>query len=250
MAQLRPSPSIPLRLFRQRPLLRPFSVSQHIQSNPSAPDSSSLNIILKELNDAVASASPAGNPPHPRSPGHSTAPARTTLTTRAPDEVGMILSTLTNTMMEARGGMPYPSGGGAGADPLAVFAREPHRLHCYSTRHNTHLTLSRPNNEPVLAVSAGQVGFRKGARGSWDAGYQLATYVMRLIKDRGWLVPGHKDSVSRVEVVFRGFGEGRKAFESALLGTEGRFVRGLIVSVTDATRTKFGGTRSKNPRRL
>jgi small subunit ribosomal protein S11 len=150
---------------------------------------------------------------------------------------------------------PSTNGGGFGGgpdgyDPLAVFAREPHRLHCYSTRHNTHVTLARPNADPVMALSAGQVGFRKGQRGSWDAGYQLATYVMRLIKDRGWLVPGHKDSVSRIEIVFRGFGEGRKAFESALLGTEGRFVRGLIVSVTDATRTKFGGTRSQNPRRL
>jgi small subunit ribosomal protein S11 len=251
MAKLRPSPSLPLRLFRQRPLLCPFS-----QRSSRPADRDSLNTILKELSDSVAAASPSAtsspNPPHATNPGHSTAPARTptTRTTRAPDEVGQILSTLTNTVMEARGGMPYPNGSMAGNDPLAVFAHEPHRLHCYSTKHNTHLTLSRPNNDPVLAVSSGQVGFKKSARGSWDAGYQLATYVMRLIKDRGWLVPGHKDSVSRIEVVFRGFGEGRKAFESALQGTEGRYMRGLVVSVTDATRTKFGGTRSQNPRRL
>jgi small subunit ribosomal protein S11 len=218
--------------------------------------------MLKQLNESVFSSNPAAafsasqqsDAKTPSSPQrHNSAPPRTR-TTKAPDEVGMILSTLTDTMMTARNGMSYPGTGARygrqGGDPLALLAREPHRLHCFSTRHNTHLTLSRPNRDPVMALSAGQVGFRKGARGSWDAGYQLATYVMRLIKDRGWLVPGHKDSVSRIEVVFRGFGEGRKAFESALLGTEGRFIRGLIVSVTDSTRTKFGGTRSQNPRRL
>jgi len=34
------------------------------------------------------------------------------------------------------------------------------------------------------------------------------------------------------------------------LGTEGRLLRGKIGTVSDATRLKFGGTRSRKPRRL
>ena len=53
-----------------------------------------------------------------------------------------------------------------------------------------------------------------------------------------------------VEVVLRGFGPGREAVSKVLLGSEGRNMRPKVVRVTDATRLKFGGTRSKKPRRL
>jgi small subunit ribosomal protein S11 len=51
-------------------------------------------------------------------------------------------------------------------------------------------------------------------------------------------------------VFLRGFGAGREAVTKALLGLEGAALRGKIVKVSDATRLKFGGTRSKKPRRL
>lgn len=53
-----------------------------------------------------------------------------------------------------------------------------------------------------------------------------------------------------MEVVLRGFGPGREAVSKVLLGSEGRNLRTKVVRVTDATRVKFGGTRSKKPRRL
>ena len=48
----------------------------------------------------------------------------------------------------------------------------------------------------------------------------------------------------------RGFGQGREAVTKALLGVEGQGIRGKIVKVSDATRLKFGGTRSRKIRRL
>ena len=56
--------------------------------------------------------------------------------------------------------------------------------------------------------------------------------------------------IKRLEVILRGFGSGREAVTKALLGTEGRFLRSKVIKVADATRLKFGGTRSKKPRRL
>lgn len=56
--------------------------------------------------------------------------------------------------------------------------------------------------------------------------------------------------IKRLEIVLRGFGVGREAVSKALLGAEGRRLRPMIASVTDTTRLKFGGTRSRKPRRL
>lgn len=61
---------------------------------------------------------------------------------------------------------------------------------------------------------------------------------------------GINAQIKQLEVVLRGFGAGREAVTKALLGLEGKNVRHKIVKVADATRLKFGGTRSKKPRRL
>lgn len=97
----------------------------------------------------------------------------------------------------------------------------------------------------LLSLSTGNIGFRKAGRGSYDAGYQLAAFILKQIQERGLL-----RDINRIEVVLRGFGAGREAVSKALLGQEGRLIRNKIVSVKDATRLKFGGTRSPKPRRL
>jgi small subunit ribosomal protein S11 len=61
---------------------------------------------------------------------------------------------------------------------------------------------------------------------------------------------GKSRDITKIAVVMRGFGAGREAVTKALLGSEGRYLRGKIVSVADSTRLKFGGTRSKKARRL
>ncbi|GAB7339056.1 hypothetical protein MBLNU457_5714t1 [Dothideomycetes sp. NU457] len=136
-----------------------------------------------------------------------------------------------------------------------------YKLHVYSTKHNTHMTLTAPvpqkasnDNNPyaapepnkvVLSLSAGNIGFRKAGRGSYDAAFQLTAFVTKQIKERGLL-----RDIEMLEVVLRGFGAGREAVTKALLGVEGKNIRPLITSVVDATRLKFGGPRSPKPRRL
>ncbi|KAF8422030.1 mitochondrial ribosomal protein subunit S18 [Tirmania nivea] len=122
-------------------------------------------------------------------------------------------------------------------------SKETYHLHIYSTKHNTHITFTDPNKNPIISVSAGNLGFKKAQRGTYDAAYQLASHVFAKLEEKP-IRP------KALEVVLRDFGEGREAAVKALLGTEGRNLKGAITRVTDATRLKFGGTRSKAPRRL
>ncbi|KAL8871549.1 MAG: hypothetical protein Q9174_002641 [Haloplaca sp. 1 TL-2023] len=122
---------------------------------------------------------------------------------------------------------------------------EVHYLHVYSTKHNTHITLTKPDRGAIISVSSGTIGFRKAARGTYDAAYQLGAYVMGRIQQQGLL-----SQIKNLEVVLRDFGPGREAVTKILLGSEGRNIRGRVIRVCDATRLKFGGTRSKKPRRL
>ncbi|KAI9780612.1 MAG: hypothetical protein M1816_002808 [Peltula sp. TS41687] len=121
----------------------------------------------------------------------------------------------------------------------------PHHLHVFATKHNTHITLTRPNRDPIISVAAGNIGFKKAARGSYDAAYQLSAWVMNQMHNRGVL-----REINELEVIFRGYGAGREAVSKVLLGVEGKSLRERVVRVTDATRLKFGGTRSEKPRRL
>lgn len=140
---------------------------------------------------------------------------------------------------------------GAGGPPgLRNLQREweeddKHKLQVYATKHNTHLCLTKPNRDPLISVSCGNIGFRKAGRGSYDAAYQLAAFVMSRIQDKG-LLP----QIQKLELAYRGFGPGREAVTKAILGAEGKKIRPLIVKLSDSTRLKFGGTRSKKPRRL
>lgn len=121
----------------------------------------------------------------------------------------------------------------------------PHHLHVYSTKHNCHITLSDGNRQPLISVSSGNIGFRKSARGSYDAAFQLGTYVMERIEKQGII-----KTIHAVELILRDFGPGREAFTKILMGNDGRILRDRVVRVMDATKLKFGGTRSKKPRRL
>jgi small subunit ribosomal protein S11 len=144
-----------------------------------------------------------------------------------------------------------------------------HSLHVYSHRHNTHITFTHTPNEvakqsaaldphnplsqvqinrqskTLLTLSTGNIGFKKGGRGSYDAAYQLAAYAFKYIQEKGMLA-----DVEEITVLLRGYGSGRDAVSKAILGSEGRFLRNFIKTVVDTTRLKQGGTRGKKPRRL
>lgn len=151
----------------------------------------------------------------------------------------------------------------------ASYDEKPHRLHVLATKHNTHITFVQPARpasqtassgvsrtsssaadqkkmiDVLLSLSTGNLNFRKAGRGSYDAAYQLTAYVLKQIKEKGML-----GDVKKLEVVLRGFGAGRDAVTKALLGAEGVDIRKRISAVSDATRLKLGGPRSKKPRRL
>lgn len=123
--------------------------------------------------------------------------------------------------------------------------KEPYHFHIYSHRHNCHVTVTKPNRDAILSLSCGNLGFRKSQRKHYDAAYQLGAYVIDKLQQQGW-----HNKIDKMEVSLRGFGAGREAVTKVLLGNEGRLLRDKIVKVSDSTRLKFGGTRSKKPRRL
>lgn len=158
----------------------------------------------------------------------------------------------TQTRNRAASASPDQNSSFAMIDSMSNLARNPYterqnpyHLHVYAHKHNTHLTLTRPNREPIISLSCGSIGFRKSHRGGYDPAYQLSSYLMGKIQERGLLM-----DIKSLEVVLRGYGPGREAFTKILLGDEGKIIRNLVTQVTDATRLKFGGTRSKRVRRL
>jgi len=122
-----------------------------------------------------------------------------------------------------------------------------YHLHIYSHKHNTHITFTKPNRDAIISLSCGNIGFKGAGRSSYDAAYQLAAYVIARIQDLGHIPQIEKH---KLELIYRGFGQGREAVTKAILGTEGAKIRSHIVQLSDSTRLKFGGTRSKKPRRL
>ncbi|MCJ1240610.1 hypothetical protein MMC14_008614 [Varicellaria rhodocarpa] len=130
-------------------------------------------------------------------------------------------------------------------DNKPIEPNNPHHLHIYATKHNTHITLTQPNRNPIISLSTGNLGFKKAARGTYDAAYQLGSYVMNRIQDQGLLM-----KIQNLELVLRGFGPGREALTKIMLGSEGMGLRRMVCRVTDSTRLKFGGTRSPKARRL
>lgn len=126
-----------------------------------------------------------------------------------------------------------------------AIEEEPYHFHVLAHKHNTHITVTKPNRDAIISLSCGNIGFRKARRKNYDAAYQLTVYVLERLYDAGW-----DTKINRLEVVLRGFGMGREAASKVLLGSEGARLKDKIIRVSDATRIKFGGTKSKNPRRI
>ncbi|KAK2609076.1 hypothetical protein QQS21_002446 [Conoideocrella luteorostrata] len=123
--------------------------------------------------------------------------------------------------------------------------QEPYHFHVHSHKHNTHITCTKPNREPIISMSCGNIGYRKSRRGTFDSAYSLTKYVLERLIHTGWPM-----KIQRLELVLRGFGQGREAAVKVLMSPEGKILRDKIVRVADSTRIKFGGTRSEKPRRL
>ena len=141
------------------------------------------------------------------------------------------------------GGKDFGSGtSGAGA-PVDKY--KPYKFSVYAGKQNTHITVCRPDGSAIVSMSAGNLGFHKSQRKKYDSAYQLAAIVLDKLQRDGW-----GETINNMELTLRGFGQGREAVSKALTGYEGQFLKEKWVRISDATRVKFGGTRSRNPRRL
>lgn len=141
-------------------------------------------------------------------------------------------------------------------------------LNCRFTKNNTHFTYSAvmedknflTNNEQLsynekylyylklpqkvkFHMSTGHLGFRKAARGEYEASFQTAAKLFETLQQKKLLD-------KNIEIVMRDFGKGRDAFISALNGKEGNLIRRHISRISDATELKFGGVKAPRPRRL
>ena len=132
-------------------------------------------------------------------------------------------------------------------DDLAPEAEdpEPYHFHIFSHKHNTHITVTDPKRNALISLSCGNLGFRKSNRKHYDSAYQLGAYVIDKMHQKNLV-----NQIKKLEVVLRGFGQGREAVVKVLMGNEGKLLRPKITRVADSTRLKFGGTRSPKRRRL
>ncbi|KAJ7228895.1 mitochondrial ribosomal protein subunit S18 [Mycena pura] len=124
----------------------------------------------------------------------------------------------------------------------------PYRLHCHSTRTNTINTFADPDGNVLAWFSGGSCGFKKRNRSTYEAGYQCAVRmfdkIAALAEEKRLERP-----LNNVDLFTKGFGQGRDALFKALMTAQGDTVRTRIVSITDRTPIKIGGTRAKKRKR-
>lgn len=144
--------------------------------------------------------------------------------------------------------------------PRRVRSYDPYKLHVFSSRNNTILTLSavRRSTHPALArsrgpeqdehevavgwVSGGSAGFKGAQRSTYDAGVEVTLQMVKRIREMinpPVLAGGRRPKTmgpapTEIELVFKGFGAGREAVFRTLMTGDADVVRSLIRRVTDA----------------
>ncbi|KAH7916771.1 mitochondrial ribosomal protein subunit S18 [Hygrophoropsis aurantiaca] len=121
----------------------------------------------------------------------------------------------------------------------------PYALHVHSSRNNTKVFLAKPTGHMLAWWTGGSVGFKKGNRAGYEAGYQCAVRSFARIEEEQ-----AKTGPLTLAVKFRGFGQGREAMTRAFMTSEGDKVRNWVVEIEDRSPIKIGGTRSQKTRRL
>lgn len=117
---------------------------------------------------------------------------------------------------------------------LAVY-----NLHIVSSFNNTILTLTSPDGSRLIMTSGGTAGFKKAARGGYEAAHQAATQLIQKVSEKNL-------QIGNVHLVLKGFGPGRDAaFKAIVAGNAWGIKR-----ITDATPMPFNGCRPKKARRL
>jgi small subunit ribosomal protein S11 len=115
-------------------------------------------------------------------------------------------------------------------------------VHAVATTRNIHVTITNYKKDPLVSVSAGQLGLKHAKRGTIEAGLDTTIKALQKFAET-------KYDVRKVEVVLKGFNKGRKGFLSALSGHHGDFLRPKVIRITDATPLRIGTGKVRNLRR-
>lgn len=203
-----------LRSFRSSALAtasRPWLATRSVQTSHVSPEVDVLGMVGRLVYEQVIEGLPPANPPTAGVHGYEK---------RGPDK---------------RAGLKSP-----------IFLQDKvlYRICCHSSRNNTIVTLTRADKTPVMWFSGGSCGFKKGNRGSYEAGYQCVVRTFKAIEQIA------EKELIQLELSFNGFGQGREALRGALLTAEGERVRDYVIRLTDRTAIKIGGTRAPKTRRL
>lgn len=115
-------------------------------------------------------------------------------------------------------------------------------VHAVSITSNIHVTITDHNHNPVVSMSAGQLGYKHARRRSPEAAYDTTVAAFEKFKETD-------REVENVEIILKGFGAGRRGFLSALSGQHGEFLMTRAIRVTDATPLVIGTVPRANKRR-
>ena len=133
-----------------------------------------------------------------------------------------------------------------------AIPRIAYQLHVFSSRNNTILTLTTTGtsaqgivsntSSPVAWVSAGSAGYKGAARGTFDAAVEVSLRMFKKVADLvnpPILSGGQKLKTTfprpdELEIIWKGFGQGRDAVFRTLMSGEGDAIKGLVNRVTDA----------------
>lgn len=95
----------------------------------------------------------------------------------------------------------------------------------------------------MASSSGGTAGFKKAQRSGYEAAYRAAFQMFGSINNNRL-----KWGLQSIEIVWKGFGQGREAVFRALMASEGQEVKLRIAKMIDATPIKIGGVRPKKRR--
>ncbi|KAI8825838.1 uncharacterized protein EV422DRAFT_491556, partial [Fimicolochytrium jonesii] len=115
-------------------------------------------------------------------------------------------------------------------------------LHILANRNNTHATFTNPKGLILATATAGNLGLRKAARGTSDAGYQT---VAHLAEKKYHGVDLKRATEEGIHMKFSGFGPGRDQAFRAIVAAGWK-----INMITDVTPFAHGGCRPRKKRRL
>jgi len=128
--------------------------------------------------------------------------------------------------------------------PMKISEREPGYIfvHAVATGRNIHITITDHKRNPLISMSAGQIGLKHSKRGTIEAGLETSIRAFKKLADLS-------RDIEKVEIVLKGFRLGRSGFLTALMGQQGDFLRSKIVRITDATPLRIGSSKVRNTKR-